>query len=389
MDGKKHRISVEGDSRGERAGFYVGHLDGHPAGYIKNNKTGVELKWKSKGYALDPEEKAKLQAEAANKLAQRAAEQERLHEATIQRIVNQMADLVQVSEPTPYIQDKGIKAHVGTFTDEAGKTTYLPAFDADGKQWTMQYIQQDGTKRFAKDSKKEGCFHPVGGMDALAAAPVLVIAEGYATASTLSEVLGHATVAAFDSGNLKEVATSLHAKYPEKPIVIAGDDDRHLEMTQGVNPGKTKAIEAAHAVGGKAIFPVFAPGENSYPGDLPPITPQSYREHKDALNKLVVSNMNKQIGSAETVSDQEAERHKGSLLSNEQLKALETMKRHTDFNDLAQKSILGREGVERQVGAAISQVKLKADEKHDIARSNRNSEKQEIKREQRRGLKVV
>lgn len=143
------------------------------------------------------------------------------------------------------------------------------------------------------------------------------------------------------------------------------------------------------AVGGKAIFPVFAPGENSYPSELPPVTPQAYREHKEAFNKLVVSNMNKQIGSAEVVSDQEAQRLQGSLLSNEQLKALETMKRHTDFNDLAQKSILGREGVERQVGAAISQVKLKADEKHELARSNRNSEKQEVKREQRRGLKVV
>ncbi|WP_232216296.1 DUF5710 domain-containing protein [Methylobacter marinus] len=41
MDGKKHRIGVEGDKKGEEAGFYVGHLDGHPAGYIKNNRTGT------------------------------------------------------------------------------------------------------------------------------------------------------------------------------------------------------------------------------------------------------------------------------------------------------------------------------------------------------------
>src|SRR3546814_5140828 len=57
-------------------------------------------------------------------------------------------------------------------------------------------------------SKKEGCFHPVGGMDALAAAPALVFAEGYATAASLAEGLGHATVAAFDSGNLPHVARS-------------------------------------------------------------------------------------------------------------------------------------------------------------------------------------
>ncbi|WP_419617936.1 DUF5710 domain-containing protein, partial [Thiolapillus sp.] len=50
MDGQKHRIGVEGDRKGEQAGFYVGHLDGHPAGYIKNNRTGIDMKWKSKGY---------------------------------------------------------------------------------------------------------------------------------------------------------------------------------------------------------------------------------------------------------------------------------------------------------------------------------------------------
>jgi len=28
MDGQKHRITTEGDANGEKAGFYVGHLDG-------------------------------------------------------------------------------------------------------------------------------------------------------------------------------------------------------------------------------------------------------------------------------------------------------------------------------------------------------------------------
>ena len=82
----------------------------------------------------------------------------------------------------------------------------------------MQYIQEDGTKRFAKNSRKEGCFHPVGGMDALRTAPAIVIAEGYATAGSISDAIGHATVAAFDSGNLMAVATALKDKYPDKMI---------------------------------------------------------------------------------------------------------------------------------------------------------------------------
>jgi putative DNA primase/helicase len=86
-----------------------------------------------------------------------------------------------------------------------------------------------------------------------------VIAEGYATAATLSQILGFATVAAFDSGNLVSVAKSLREKYPEKRIVIAGDDDKHLELTHGINPGRSKAGEAARAVGGKVLLPIFAP----------------------------------------------------------------------------------------------------------------------------------
>lgn len=297
MDGQKHRIGVEGDRKGDQAGFYVCHLDGHPAGYIKNNRTGIEMKWKAKGYSLDPAEKAKLQAVAAAKQAERTARLEETHEATSQRIIRQMENLVPVAEATAYMREKGIRPHIGALTDGDYKTTYIPAFDADGKLWNMQYIQENGTKRFAKNSRKEGCFHPVGGMEALAAAPVLVIAEGYATAATLSEASGQPTVSAFDSGNLLPVAQALHQKYPDKPIIIAGDDDLNVGITLGNNPGRDKATEAARVVGGKAIFPVFAPGEQS----------------------------------AES-------------------------KAFTDFNDLAKSSILGMDGVKRQVQPVISKA---------------------------------
>ncbi|EIJ6557023.1 zincin-like metallopeptidase domain-containing protein [Vibrio fluvialis] len=365
MDGKKHRVSVEGDKKGERAGFYVGHLDGHPAGYISNNRTGVDMKWKSKGYSLDPAEKAKLQAEAAEKLAARAAELEQVQEATAERVSKQTGNLMPVTEPTPYMQNKGIQPHPGVLTDAEGKKTYIPAHDENGKQWTMQYIQEDGTKRFAKDSRKEGCFHIVGGdMKALEAAPALVLQEGYATAATNAEALGFATVAAFDSGNLPNVAKALHDKFPDKPVVILGDDDRHQELTQGTNPGKTKAQEAAKAVGGKAAFPVFAPGEAEYPAGIAPITPQSYREHLRASKAL------------ETAPEERKAELQKALLSKEQLAALDHMKKHTDFNDLATKSSLGREGVERQVRATVGKAVQEAERKREQKQAEQQVHKQ-------------
>lgn len=280
MDGQRHRISVAGEKHSEKAGsgFYVGHLDGHPAGYIKNNKTGVEMNWKSKGYTLDPEQKAMLCAQAATRLQERGEEQTRRYAQTADRLARQTAKLVPLTKPTPYLLAKGLEAMPGVFTDRTGKTTYVPATDADGKQWTTQYIQEDGTKRFARDSRKTGCFHAVGGIDALARAPALVIAEGYATAASLARSLGHATVAAFDSGNLPAVATALHAKFPDKPVVIAGDNDLHLQATQGINPGRKKAQEAARLTSGRVVLPVFAPGEIAK-------NPRDFTDFNDLANK--------------------------------------------------------------------------------------------------------
>jgi putative DNA primase/helicase len=80
---------------------------------------------------------------------------------------------------------------------------------------------------------------------------VVVIAEGYATAATIAEQPNVCAVTAFDSGSLLPVATALREQHKGKVIVIAGDDNHRLEN----NPGRTKALEAAAAVKGVAIFP--------------------------------------------------------------------------------------------------------------------------------------
>ena len=287
----------------------MGFLDGHPAGYVINNRTGNETRWKSKGYSLSDEERAELQAYAAQKLEAREKEQKQAHEEAALRVSNQLAKLVLMTSPTPYLQTKQIGCNSEIFTDSEGKTTYIPVIDVTGKVWSMQYISEDGTKRFAKNSRKEGCFHALGGgLNAIAEAPVIVIAEGYATAASISQELEFSTIAAFDAGNLEPVARALQKLFPDKPIVIAGDDDKHQEITKDIhtgkinNRGKTNALKAANAVNGIAIFPIFAPGEQSA-----------------------------------------------------------NSKTFSDFNDLACKSVLGREGVKRQVKSIVENIIKKND----------------------------
>ncbi|EGI6181602.1 DUF1738 domain-containing protein [Salmonella enterica subsp. houtenae serovar 51:z4,z23:-] len=355
MDGEGHRITVEGDKKGEKSGFYIIHTDGHPAGFMQNNRTKEELRWSSKGYVQTDEEKALLRAQAAQKQAEKAAQQQKDHEASAKRVGKQLGQLSEPLQQTAYLEKKGLQVHKGVFTDKDGDKTYIPAYDVSGKQWTMQYINEDGTKRFAKNARKEGCFHVVGGLEALKDAPVLIIAEGYATAGSIAEATQYPTVAAFDSGNLEPVAKALKEAFPDKPIVIAGDDDvaqsckMKAKDKATVNVGREKALETAKAVGGVAVFPIFAKGEVPSKEELSLIKPTAYTAHQTALRKLEAhASGDKPLGEAE-VKVLEAAR-----LTEAQQDILKRAERHTDFNDLAVNSSLGRDGVAMQIKAVIT-----------------------------------
>ena len=161
------------------------------------------------------------------------------------------------------------------------------------------------------------------------------------------QALGYATVAAFDSGNLPHVAKQLRGQFPDKPFVIAGDNDLHLELTEGKNPGKEKALAAAKTVDGTAIFPIFAPGEQAYPANMEPVTPAKARA--DDLSAM-------------------------------QKKAIAKMKSFTDFNDLATQSVLGREGVDRQVLYIVN--KLVADRQEQFEAKQQQDWGDKLERQQ-------
>ncbi|HAM3644177.1 TPA: hypothetical protein IBK98_006101, partial [Escherichia coli] len=57
MDGKKHRIRLQGDTGGKKSGSYVGHLDGHPNGWFNDFRDGgseINATWSYSGEKPDP-----------------------------------------------------------------------------------------------------------------------------------------------------------------------------------------------------------------------------------------------------------------------------------------------------------------------------------------------
>lgn len=264
MDGQLHRVRAEGDRGAERSGAYHGHLDGRPAGFIQNHRTGVKQNWKASGQAaaLDVRDRAQLAAEAAQKRRDRAHEREQQAERIAQQVDAMWAAAAPV-EAHPYLADKGVQSH-GLRQDDAGRLL-VPVKDADGRLWSVQKIGTDGFKQFQEGGRVEGGHFIIG--DVLQPGPIL-IAEGYATAATLHEMTDMPAIVAFNAGNLLPVAQTYRARNPDRLIYIAGDDDwqRAAELdSQGrpkVNVGRVKAEEAAALIGGQAVFPDFTPSMN-------------------------------------------------------------------------------------------------------------------------------
>jgi len=273
MDGQMHRVPVEGDRGRERSGAYTGHLDGRPAGFIQNFRTGAKVNWKASGQtaALGAQDRAQMAAEAAQKRHDRALERERQYERTAQQVDALWMAATPV-QTHPYVAEKGVPSHglrqgapgqTITVRDQDGKPRevsiagqlLIPVADASGKLSSLQFVRQDGAKMFMPDGRVEGGHHVIG--DVRQPGP-LVIAEGYATAATVHELMDAPVIVAFNAGNLAAVAQIYRAIYPERPIYIAGDNDHRREAEGKPNVGREKAELAAAAIGGFTLLPTFA-----------------------------------------------------------------------------------------------------------------------------------
>jgi phage/plasmid primase-like uncharacterized protein len=273
MDGKMHRAQVDGDRGKKMSGSYVGYLDGRPAGYIHNFKTGEEIRWRAAGGArrLSPQERAAIseaqKAAQADRARERAAQQEKVS-AAAQRAWD---GAKPASASHPYLIAKGVRPH-GLREGQPGQTVpmtdgrrmsingrlLVPMKDGEGgKLWNLQMIDRKGGKVFMP-GRKQGLFTTLG---PVADGSPLVIGEGFTTSATLRETTALTSVVAFDSGNLMPVAMELRAKHPDRPIIFAADNDHHLPRRSPPLPnvGLEKANEAAAAVGATVLVPAFEP----------------------------------------------------------------------------------------------------------------------------------
>ncbi|HGJ5857252.1 primase-helicase zinc-binding domain-containing protein [Arsenophonus nasoniae] len=125
----------------------------------------------------------------------------------------------------------------------------LPVKQGD-KLLGAQIIRANGEKRFISGTKKKGGYIPV--VDFTGTPDTVLIAEGYATALTVSQLHEGVVLAALDEGNLLPVATWVRKHYPQSKIIIAADNDVKPDEA---NIGKIKAEKTAKVVNGWVTIP--------------------------------------------------------------------------------------------------------------------------------------
>jgi antirestriction protein ArdC/phage/plasmid primase-like uncharacterized protein len=276
MDGVLHRVRVESDQNGQRSGAYVGYLDGHPAGFIQNYKTGLRTNWKSQNTVRSASDvdRQRLQEEAAARLAERQRRRMEHQEDVAVRARRELSTAPVAPDNHRYLTDKGFSDNVDGLRQDQFGNLLVPAHDIDGTVWSFQRISEGGDKGFLKGGRIEGCHALLmgehggiknsdrGGL--YIEQTVLIVVEGYATARTMRRATGLPVAAAFSSGNLLAVAQAYRNRFPDLNIIIAGDNDHRKPLERGPdgrpkrNVGKETAEAAAAAVGGYALLPRFA-----------------------------------------------------------------------------------------------------------------------------------
>lgn len=123
-----------------------------------------------------------------------------------------------------------------------------PLQDIHGTIRTVQFINEAGKKFFIKGGMK-GCFFLT---KELKSAEIIGIAEGVATALSVSQVQGFPVVAAMSCCNLKNIAQIIKEHYPKAELIILAD--------KGGN-GEKMAKEAARQTSSRVAVPEFTDEE--------------------------------------------------------------------------------------------------------------------------------
>ena len=204
-DGEIHRFKGPEDKKPN--GWYVFH-GGH--GAFGNWKTNLTVPWSDRTKSdISPNEYRKLiERERAERIRT-----DSLRHAEAAAAARSIWAKAQPATGHPYLKRKQVQPH-GIRVN--GDRLVVP-MTIDTHIHSLQFISDDH-KKFMPRGRVKGCYYPIGSLT-----NQIWIAEGFATAATVYDVTGHATVCAFNARNL--IAVTEHFVKMGLRVFIAADND--------------------------------------------------------------------------------------------------------------------------------------------------------------------
>lgn len=252
--GQIERIDGPNDKPGKKSGWYVFNEiadtahDGYVIGIASYGdwKTGEQDTWCSKSdHHMSIDERMRYHAARDAMRAEAEAERNRGYAEAAILAYNIWQD-AQNATSHAYLAKKQVNASDGLKIANDGRLI-IPISDDKGQIISLQFISDDGQKKFlTRGRTKGGVFLIDGNKD------TIYVCEGYATGKSINMATDNACYVGFNAGNLFEAVSIAKSCYPGARIVVAGDDDIN---TNG-NPGRTKAQQAADAFGVDVVFPI-------------------------------------------------------------------------------------------------------------------------------------
>lgn len=240
IDGHLHRFSPTGQPKDD-AGWYVAFPGSVPGGQFGDWRTGISIPWRADiGRDLTTAEEMAMTRQAADARRMREAEQAKKRETAADTAASIWGAATLASDDHPYLTAKGITAAGLRVT---GDGRLIAPLYIDGDLTSLQFISQDGEKRYLAGGKTGGAcwqYSPDAGTG-----PVYV-AEGVATAASIYEATGQPVIVAYSAGNLTAAAQQARKMAGMREVVIVADNDAS-------GTGEREANRAAQASSARVI----------------------------------------------------------------------------------------------------------------------------------------
>ena len=212
-DGQSHRFKLPDDKSGHKSGWYICNDQFGAFGDWRKPDKG-KVKWSNRqARRRSKQERAEYRRMVAEE------RRKRRREAALKRseAANLARSIWAKAKPAtehPYLTRKqiephGIRVRDGELVIPLTINTYIHS---------LQFVTDD-RKKFMRDGRVKGCYFPIGKLT-----NPLWLAEGFATACTVHEVTGNATVCAFNDINLAPVTE--HFVEMGLQVYIAADNDK-------------------------------------------------------------------------------------------------------------------------------------------------------------------